>query len=98
MQGPVLPDGPAWLLGISIAGWVLVNIVRAVTGIKRNGHLPPEVMALIQEARRDFQTHTVVLQSVTVTLTALTERIAHLPTREDLSAIAEKNRHDYANK
>ena len=97
MQGPVIPEGPAWLMGIAIAGWVLVSVVRTVASLKRNGHLPPELAMLASEARQHFQAHTSALQAVTLTLTTISERLAHLPAREDLAAAAEKNRHDYRN-
>jgi hypothetical protein len=95
MQGPVLPDGPAWLVGIALAGWVLVSIVKTVATIKRNGHVPPEIAALAADARQHFQAHTSVLNAVAITLSTLAERMAHITTREDLTAAAEKNRHEY---
>lgn len=73
-------SGPAWLIALATA---FLMGAKAVVWIKggSNGHLAPELRS--------------ALQAVTVTLTALTERLAHLPTREDLSATAEKNRHAY---
>jgi len=52
-------------------------------GSHSNGALAPEIRT--------------ALHATTVTLTALTERLTHLPTKDELNATAEKNRHAYRN-
>jgi hypothetical protein len=75
---------PAWIVALATAGYLGA---MAVVKIKGNGKAP-----------LGYETaQTSALQAVTLTLTALTERIAHLPTREDLGAVAQQNRHDYRN-
>jgi hypothetical protein len=75
---------PAYIVALATAffwGAKAVMLVRG--GSHPNGALAPEI--------RD------ALQATTLTLTKLTERLAFLPTKDELTAAAEKNRHAYRN-
>lgn len=79
---------PAWLVALASAFWLGA---KAVITIKSggNGH-----SASLPELRQHFAQQTSTLAALAVTLTTLTERLAHLPTKTDLVEAAKENRHD----
>ena len=75
---------PAWVVALATACYMGA---MAVVKIKANGNGNGSYGREISTA----------LQSATRTLDALAIRLEQLPTREDISSVAEKNRHDNRN-
>lgn len=74
---------PAWIVALGIAFFLGAKAVMMVKGGNGNGTLAPEIRT--------------ALQAVTITLTALTERLSNLPTREEIKDVAQGNRHAFRN-
>lgn len=74
---------PAWIVALATAGFMgAMAVVKIKGGNGGNG---------------DSRETARALQAVTVTLTALAERLQQLPTREELKDVAQQSRHDFRN-
>lgn len=76
-------------------GAMLAEISTTVAAATR-----AELRVLLDEIRESKLANAAVvstLQAMTVTLTALTERIQHLPTKVDLEVVSRDTRHDIRN-
>lgn len=77
------------------SGAMLAEISTTVTAATR-----AELRVLLDEIRESKLANAAIvstLQAMTVTLTALTERIQHLPTKVDLEVVSRDTRHDIRN-
>lgn len=74
---------PAWVVALATAGFLGAMAVVKIRGANGTNGEAKEI--------------TRALQTVTITLSALTERLQQLPTREDLKDVTTESRHEYRN-
>lgn len=90
---PLIKNGKSSKDGLS--GATLAEISSIITAVTRAEMRI--VVDEIKESKIGTAAMVAALQAVTVTLTALTERIQHLPTKSDLEAQHRDSRHDARN-